>query len=111
MSRSVSCVITLSLLVGCASGPPTHRWVNQIDAKAHYDRDDYECGKVAKEEEQLPASNLAGSIALAMNIVQHRADCMAARGWKLVPIDNSNATPDPGSDSVAVDVYSEPTGC
>lgn len=83
--------LTLSLFVavtisGCASGPATYEWVNEIDPKAYYKRDYYDCNEEAKSAETLPGANAAGAVALAIKIARHRSDCLAARGWKLIPI-------------------------
>lgn len=110
MQHTLHSVLPLvALVVSCASGPPTYKWVNEVNRKAYYERDYYECEKEAKEEEVLPAANIAGSIALGMNIVRRRSECLAARGWKSVPIGAevaSLATPDLAA--VPIDVLSEP---
>lgn len=112
MQRTLLSVLPLvALAVSCASGPPTYKWVNEVNPKAYYQRDYYECDKEAKAEEVLPAANIAGSVALGMNIVRRRSECLAARGWKSVPIaaeGSSLATPDLAA--VPVDVLSDPAG-
>jgi hypothetical protein len=99
----------LLLAVSCASGPATYEWVNEIDPEAFWKRDYYECEQEAEQAEKLPAANIAGSVALAMNIAKRRGDCMAARGWKQVPItEGTTALTSPSAPSTPISVRSVP---
>lgn len=112
MIRRTSWTLLITLVAGrCASGPPTYQWINEIDPNAYWKRDYYACQKEAEEKEELPAANLAGSVALALNIAKRRGDCMAARGWKQVPIaEGTAALSSPNAPSVPVDIRSVPEG-
>lgn len=97
-------------LVRCASVPPTHKWVNEVDPTASYHRDYRECEQEAEATEKLAAANIAGSVALALNIAKHRGDCLAARGWRAVSIDGGTNAMVPVPGAVPVELLSNPSG-
>jgi hypothetical protein len=105
MPRCVS-ILTL-VFVACASAPKEKMvYRNLINPSASYYQDENDCEKQAEAHHSLPAPNLAGSIAFGIQLAKERGNCMADRGWKLVPASSSA----PSATSIPVSITSTPNG-